>query len=62
MEFNDLLKQEKLDTQRVLVLRHRPKEKEFRKVMPWLASLSEPRLARAQPQLAFQFAGLLDGS
>ncbi len=38
MDFNDLLKREKLDCQKVLVLRHRPKEKELRKVMPWLAA------------------------
>lgn len=36
MEFNDLLEQEKLNSEKVLVFRHRPKEKELRKVMPWL--------------------------
>ncbi|HRX80797.1 MAG: GIY-YIG nuclease family protein [Planctomycetaceae bacterium] len=36
MEFNDLLM--KHDVEPVLVMRHRPKEPELRKVLPWLAN------------------------
>ena len=38
MEFNDLLGKEGIDPKTVLVLRHRPKQREFRKVLPWLAA------------------------
>lgn len=37
MNFNDLLDTNKIDPRRVLVLRHRPPEREFRKKLPWLA-------------------------
>ena len=38
MEFNDLLGKEGIDPKTVLVLRHRPQQREFRKVLPWLAA------------------------
>jgi hypothetical protein len=38
MELNDLLRKEGIDPQRVLVLRHRPFERELNKVLPWLAA------------------------
>lgn len=38
MELNDLLKSERVDSTKVLVLRHRPWEPELRKMLPWLAS------------------------
>lgn len=38
MNFQDLLVAKKLDLQRVLVLRHRPREPELNKVLPWLAA------------------------
>lgn len=38
MELNDLLKLHDIDPKTVLVMRHRPKEPEIRKVLPWLAA------------------------
>ena len=38
MEFNDLLGKEGIDPKTVLVLRHRPQQREIRKVLPWLAA------------------------
>ena len=38
VEFNDLLGKEGIDPKTVLVLRHRPRERELRKVLPWLAA------------------------
>jgi len=38
MEFNDLLIKGGIDPKTVLVLRHRPEERELRKVLPWLAA------------------------
>ena len=38
VEFNDLLGKEGSDPKTVLVLRHRPRERELRKVLPWLAA------------------------
>ena len=38
MEFNDLLGKEGIDPKTVLVLRHRPQQREFRKVLPRLAA------------------------
>src|SRR6185503_20519149 len=38
VEFNDLLGKEGIDPKTVLVLRHRPQQREFRKVLPWLAA------------------------
>ena len=37
LDFNDLLKKNGIDPDKVLVLRHRPKEPELRKALPWLA-------------------------
>lgn len=49
MQFNDLLKEEGIDPKTVLVLRHRPKERELRKVLPWLAD-RQPALFNAYQQ------------
>jgi hypothetical protein len=38
VEFNDLLGKEGIDPKTVIVMRHRPFERELRKVMPWLAA------------------------
>jgi metal-dependent HD superfamily phosphatase/phosphodiesterase len=38
MELNDLLVKCGIDPKTVLVLRHVPTEREFRKVLPWLAA------------------------
>jgi hypothetical protein len=38
MLFNDLLARENVTPDGVLVLRHRPEERELRKVLPWLAA------------------------
>ena len=38
VEFNDLLGKEGIDPKTVLVLRHRPQQREIRKVLPWLAA------------------------
>lgn len=38
MNLNDLLTGKGIDTQQVLVLRHRPHETELNKVLPWLAA------------------------
>lgn len=38
MNLNDLLKAKDIDPQHVLVLRHRPWEPQFNKVLPWLAA------------------------
>lgn len=38
MDFNDLLVKREIDPKTVLVLRHRPPERELRKVFPWLAA------------------------
>src|SRR5262245_55494332 len=37
-ELNDLLAKDGIDPKTVLVLRHCPTEREFRKVLPWLAA------------------------
>src|SRR6516165_7286173 len=37
-ELNDLLAKDGIDPKTVLVLRHRPTERQFRKVLPWLAA------------------------
>src|SRR5262249_52322474 len=37
MKLNDLLVSNSLDPRSVLVLRHRPKEPELKKILPWLA-------------------------
>ena len=38
LSLNDLLKSKDIDPQHVLVLRHRPKEPNLNKVLPWLAA------------------------
>ena len=38
MDLNDLLTKKGMDPKGVLVLRHRPHEREFRNVLPWLAA------------------------
>lgn len=38
MDLNDLLRKKEIDPQQVLVLRHRPSEPKFNKVLPWLAA------------------------
>ncbi len=38
MDLNDLLSSRSIDPRQVLVLRHRPMERQFNKVLPWLAS------------------------
>lgn len=38
MNFTDLLKDKKIDPTQVVVMRHRPWEKELNKVLPWLAA------------------------
>ena len=49
MNFNDLLQDKKIDPHHVLVLRHRPPEREFRKKLPWLA-VKRPDLFNAYQQ------------
>jgi hypothetical protein len=49
MEFNDLLTKSNISTERVLVMRHRPTERELRKVLPWLAA-DKPELFNAYQQ------------
>jgi hypothetical protein len=38
MDLNALLLETKIDPETVIVLRHRPEERELRKVLPWLAA------------------------
>ena len=38
IELNDLLSKAGLDPATVMVMRHRPSEKELRAVLPWLAA------------------------
>jgi hypothetical protein len=49
MNFNDLLQSKDIDPHHVLVLRHRPPEREFRKKLPWLA-VKSPDLFNAYQQ------------
>jgi hypothetical protein len=49
MTLNDLLQRHDIDPRNVLVLRHRPKEPELRKVLPWLAA-ERPRVFNAYQQ------------
>jgi hypothetical protein len=48
MTLNDLLTAEGIDSQRVLVMRHRPWERGLNKVLPWLAA-EKPDLFNAVP-------------
>lgn len=49
MNLNDLLRAKDLDPKRVLVLRHRPREQELNRVLPWLAA-EKPDLFNAYQQ------------
>jgi hypothetical protein len=49
MNLNDLLRGKDLDPKRVLVLRHRPREPELNRVLPWLAA-EKPDLFNAYQQ------------
>lgn len=49
MNLDDLFKKEGIDPQQVLVLRHRPSEPEFNKVLPWLAA-EKPEMYNAYQQ------------
>ncbi len=49
MNLNDLLKGRGIDSQQVLVMRHRPPEPELYKVLPWLAA-ERPELFNAYQQ------------
>jgi hypothetical protein len=49
MNFNDLLGSKGIDPQHVLVMRHRPREPELNKVLPWLAA-EEPDVFNAYQQ------------
>jgi hypothetical protein len=49
VNLNDLLKGKGIDPKRVLVLRHRPREPELNKVLPWLAA-EKPHLFNAYQQ------------
>ena len=37
LQFNDLLTAQDIDPRQVIVMRHRPQERAFRRVLPWLA-------------------------
>jgi len=41
MNLNELLRHNDIDPERVLVFRHRPKQRKLRKVLPWLAAEKE---------------------
>lgn len=47
--FNDLLRKEGMELEKILVLRHRPKEAKLNKVLPWLA-VERPELFNAYQQ------------
>jgi hypothetical protein len=49
MLLNDLLRQKKIDPKKVLVLRHRPHERELNKVLPWLVA-EKPEVFNAYQQ------------
>jgi hypothetical protein len=49
MKLNDLLISNGIDPRRVLVLRHRPHERELNKVLPWLAA-EKPKVFNAYQQ------------
>lgn len=49
MNLNDLFRANDVDPKRVLVLRHRPHEPEFRRVLPWLAA-ERPEIFNAYQQ------------
>lgn len=49
MNFNDMLKSQKINPEDVIVFRHRPTEPELRKKLPWLA-INRPELFNAYQQ------------
>lgn len=49
LTLNDMLRGERIDPAEVLVLRHRPTDKEFNRRLPWLA-VNEPRIFNAYQQ------------
>lgn len=49
MNFNDLLHKQGIDPAQVIVMRHSPKEKEMKKVMPWLVH-EKPEVFNAYQQ------------
>ena len=49
MYFNDLLAKQQIEPKTVVMLRHRPKELQLRKVLPWLA-VERPKLFNAFQQ------------
>ena len=53
MDLNDLLTKEDIDPRQVIVLRHRPREPELRKVLPWLAA-EKPDVFNAYQQAQYE--------
>jgi hypothetical protein len=53
MDLNDLLAKEDIDPRQVIVLRHRPREPELRKVLPWLAA-EKPDVFNAYQQAQYE--------
>src|SRR4051812_18549246 len=49
MDLNDLLHEVSIDTRTTLVVRHRPKERELRRVLKWLA-VTQPGVYNAYQQ------------
>lgn len=49
MNFQDLLVRENIDPQYVLVLRHRPRESQLKRILPWLAA-EDPEVFNAYQQ------------
>jgi hypothetical protein len=49
MTLNDLLSNRGIDLGQILVMRHRPREKEFNRILPWLAA-ERPELFNAYQQ------------
>ena len=60
-ELNDLLGKDGIDPKTVLVLRHRPTERQFRKVLPWLAA-ERPDTYNAYQQVQGPTVNLSSGS
>lgn len=50
MNLNDLLTKQGIDPMRVIVMRHRPTERELRKVLPWLVH-EKPEVFNAYQQM-----------
>ena len=65
MNLNDLFSGKGIDPKQVLVLRHRPREPELRKVLPWLvaerpAGAGRPAVKVAALRDCWRFAGIVD--